>query len=61
MNEIFTAITRSDNFEKVSFVGSLAKNYRRWIPAHKYLLTSNGELEIEEVEYICKFYFIDLS
>jgi len=61
MNEIFTAITRSDNFEKVSFIDPLSKNYRRWIPVHKYLLTSNEELEIEEVESICKFYFIDLG
>ena len=61
MNEIFTAITRSDNFEKVSFIDLLAKKYRGQIPVHKYLLTSNEELEIEEVESICQFYFIDLG
>jgi hypothetical protein len=40
-NEIFTAITRSDNFDKVSFVDPLSKNYRKWKPIHKYLLLSN--------------------
>jgi len=42
MKEIFTAIIRSDNLEKVSFVDPLAKNCPRWIPVHKYLLTRRG-------------------
>ena len=41
--------------------GLLSKNYRILKTFHKYLLLSNDHLEIDEVESVCKFYFIDLG
>ena len=39
----------------------IVSNNRCWIFIHKYFLKSNDELEIEEVESICKVYLFDLG
>jgi hypothetical protein len=60
-NELFTAITRSVDFENVSFTDRLSSFYPRWIPTHRYLLITKLETELIDVERICKIYFIDLG
>jgi len=60
-NEIFPAITRSVDFENVSFTDRLSGYYPRWIPTHRYLLITKLETELIDVERICKIYFIDLG
>jgi hypothetical protein len=60
-NELFTAITRSVNFENVSFTDRLLSYYPKWVPTHRYMLITKLETELIEVERICKIYFIDLG
>ena len=60
-NEIFTAITRSVNFENVSFTDKLPSYYPKWVPTHRYLLITKLETKLIDVERICKIYFIDLG
>ena len=59
--KIFTAITRSVDFENVSFTDRLSSYYPEWVQTHRYLLITKLETELIEVERICKIYFIDLG